>query len=256
MSESRLGLFLLALFCPAQALHAGEQQVTDFEEQHRNATASDFTIAATGGTQGLGMSIGCRFNPYIGVRLRGATLGYSSTETWGNQRTCLNLNGDNAGLLVDIHPFGSNFYLTAGLTFCESTMRYCARFTRGLGEDCHIQMGGFHFELRDDTAGEISGKYSWNKLQPYIGIGYTETITADYPFYYSIDLGINYMGSGKFRTGNKGHFTCQDPVWLTTSDATDEQINAAVRREGRDFFRFADRLRFYPVLQLSIGLQF
>ena len=256
MYESRLVLFLLALFCPAQALHAGEQQVTDFEEQHRNATAPDFTIAAIGGTQGLGMSIGYRFNPYIGVRLRGATLGYSSTETWGNQRTRLNLNGDNAGLLVDIHPFGGNFYLTAGLTFCESTMRYRARFPRGLGEDCHIQMGGFHFELRDDTAGEISGKYSWNKLQPYIGIGYTETITADYPFYYSIDLGINYMGSSTFRTGNQGHFTCQDPVWLTTSDATDAQINAAVRRDGRDFFRFADRLRFYPVRPLSIGLQF
>ena len=256
MPESRLVLFLLALFCPSYALHAGEQQVTDFEEQHRNATSPDFSIAATGGTQGLGLSIGYRFNPYIGVRLRGATLGYSSTETWGNQRTRLNLNGDNAGLLVDIHPFGGNFYLTAGLTHCESTMRYRARFTRGLGKDCHIQMGGFHFELREDSAGELSGKYSWNKLQSYLGIGYTETITVGYPLYYSIDLGINYMGNGKFRSSNKGYFTVQDPRWLTTSEATDEQINAAVRRESRDFFRLADRLRFYPVLQLSVGLQF
>ena len=117
-------------------------------------------------------------------------------------------------------------------------------------------MGGFHFELRDDTAGEISGQYSWDKLQPYIGIGYTETITVSYPLYYSTVLGINYMGSSKFRTGNKGHFTCQNPRWLTIREATDEQINAAVRREGRDFFRFTDRLRIYPVLQLSVGLQF
>ena len=39
-------------------------------------------------------------------------------------------------------------------------------------------------------------------------------------------------------------------------NATDEQINAAIRREGRDFFRFAERLRIYPVIQLSVGLQF
>ena len=99
--------------------------------------------------------------------MSGATIGYDCTETWGNQHTRLNLNGDNAGFLVDIYPFG-----------------------------------------------------------------------------------------GKFSNSNKGHFVCQDPRWLTISDATDEQINAAMRREGRDFFRFAERLRIYPVLQLSIGLQF
>ena len=198
------------------------------------------------------MSIGYRFNPYLGMRLRGDTIGYDCTETWGNQNTRLNLNGDNAGFLVDIYPFGGKFYLT----FCESTMRYRARFSRGLGEDCHIQMGGFHFELRDDNEGELSGKYSWNKLQPYIGIGYTDTLIDGYPLYYSLDLGINYMGRGKFSSSNKGHFVCQDPRWLTISDATDEQINAAMRREGRDFFRFAERLRIYPVLQLSVGLQF
>ena len=251
---SRISAFLLSLFCPSYVLHAGEPEIIDIVEQQY--TNPHFTLAATGGTQGLGMSMGYRFNPYLGMRLRGATIGYDCTETWGNQHTRLNLNGDNTGFLVDIYPFGGKFYLTAGLTFCESTMRYRARFSRGLGEDCHIQMGGFHFELRDDNEGELSGKYSWNKLQPYIGIGYTDTIIDGYPLYYSLDLGINYMGSGKFNSSNKGHFVCQDPQWLTISDATDEQINAAMRREGRDFFRFAERLRIYPVLQLSVGLQF
>ena len=125
MPESRLVLFLLALFCPSYALHAGEQQVTDFEKQHRNATSPDFSIAATGDTQGLGQSIGYRFNPYIGMRLRGATLGYSSTETGGNQRTRLNMDGDNAGILVDIYPFDGNF--------CSARMQNCSSTTPGAG---------------------------------------------------------------------------------------------------------------------------
>ena len=254
MTKSRIALFLLALFCPSYALRAGEPELNT---PHRSSTAPNFTIAATGGTQGLGMSIGYRFNPYIGVRLRGATIGYDCTETWGNQRTRLNLNGDNAGLLVDIYPFGGNFYLTAGLTYCESTMRYRARFkSPGVGGEYDIYMGGFEFQLVGDQPGEISGKYSWDKLQPYIGIGYADTLCDGYPLYYSIDLGINYMGSARFRTSNNGRFEYEDPRWLLAHNATDEQINAAVRREGHDFFKFAERLRFYPVLQLSVGLRF
>ena len=116
MPQSRLSLFLLALFCPASILHASEPEIADIEEQHRTTTGQRVSIAATGGTQGLGVSIGYRFNPYIGLRLRGATLGYDSTETWGNQRTRLSINGDNAGILVDIYPFGGKFYVCAGLT--------------------------------------------------------------------------------------------------------------------------------------------
>ena len=254
---SRFSFSLLALFCPSCILHAGEPESIDIQKLPSNPSVPNFTIAATAGTQGLGMSIGYRFNPYIGVRLRGATIGYDSTETWGTQNTRLNLNGDNAGFLVDIYPFGGNFYLTAGLTYCESTMRYRNQLHReSFGGECHFTMGGEQFELREVNDGEISGKYSWDKLQPYIGIGYTDAIIDSYPLYYSIDLGINYMGSGKLSTSNKGIFYRKDPGSNLTIEATDAQLNAAVRREGRDFFKLADRLRVYPVLQLSTGLQF
>ena len=79
---SRLSAFLLSLFCPSYVLHAGEPGIIDIVEQQY--TTPHFTLAATGGTQGLGMSIGYRFNPYLGMRLRGATIGYDCTETWGN----------------------------------------------------------------------------------------------------------------------------------------------------------------------------
>ena len=46
--------------------------------------------------------------------MSGATIGYDCTETWGNQHTRLNLNGDNAGFLVDIYPV---LQLSVGLQF-------------------------------------------------------------------------------------------------------------------------------------------
>ena len=221
-----------------------------------NTAAPVFSMAASAGTLGLGGSIGYRFNPHFGIRLRGAALSYHRTETWGSEKTRLQLNGDNAGLMLDYYPFGGKLYFTAGLTLSESNMRYRAQFYRKPGGDYHIHMGGFNFQLVDDTRGEISGTCSWNKLQPYLGIGYTDLIWSDYPLYYSLDLGLNYMGSGKLRTATHGHFIHKDPATNQWSEVTPAQIEAALRREGRDFFKIANRLHFYPVVQFSIGLQF
>lgn len=215
-----------------------------------------FSIAATGGTQGRGMSIGWRFNPYLGLRLRGAKLSYGYDDTWGNLPARLKLNGDNAGLLLDIYPFGGNFYITAGLTLCECNMRGKASFRRKESYDCIIELGGSKFMMLDDTYGEFSTKYAWDHVQPYFGIGYTDTIWEELPLYYAIDLGFNYMGTGKLRIANKGNLYFRDPKYYNWSQVSQRDIESALRSELCDFLEFAERLRFYPVVQLSIGLQF
>ena len=34
------------------------------------------------------------------------------------------------------------------------------------------------------------------------------------------------------------------------------QVESFIREDGRDFFKIADNLHVYPVLQLSVGLRF
>ena len=53
----------------------------------------------------------------VGFRLRGAVMDYNQFDDWSGSQSTVKLNGDNAGLLVDIYPFGGKFYISVGLRF-------------------------------------------------------------------------------------------------------------------------------------------
>ena len=246
--------FSLLLLTPA--LLAGTPEIIHSAEPPPIAGHPGFSIAASGGTQGLGMSIGYRPNPYVGFRLRGARLSYDYHDTWGNHPSLLKLNGDNAALLLDIYPFGGNFYITAGLTLSQAGMRSHATIRGKASGDTPVHLGGSEFIMRQSESGHLAASYDWNRVQPYFGIGYSDTLWENSSLYYSIDLGFNYMGSGRLKTASSGYFLTYDSRYFQWSEASRSDIAAAMHSELRDFLDFADKIRFYPVLQLSIGLQF
>lgn len=253
-----LSLLWALLVALVPALQAGELVLPASVDagQTDAAAYAPFSVAATAGTLGGGLSVGYRIHPNFGLRLEGTSLSYDGTEAWGSHQSRLRLQHGGFGVLVDYYPYGNGLRVSAGLRWNDSSMSYRARFQGRMGEDCLISMGGLHFQLTGDQKGEISGVYSWNALQPYLGIGYAEPIRDSSTLYYAVDLGFHYMGSGKLRVGNRGRFEQQDPASHVWSDVSQEQLNAAVRREGRDFFRIAEHLNFYPVLQLSLGMRF
>ena len=67
----------------------------------------------------------------------------------------------------------------------------------------------------------------------------------------SIDLGINYMGNGKFRSSNKGYFTVEDPRWLTTSEATDIPSNDPIGLKACARFKRLVAVSFEPSERIS-----
>lgn len=218
-------------------------------------TPQPFSVALSGGTQGLGGSIGYRVSPHLGFRLQGAVLGYEQTDHWHCGRSRLQLNGNNAGLLMDIYPFGGNFYLTAGLCLSETNMRYKHNYTKSTGGELNIRIGQLDCILTQNNSAAISARYDWNHIQPYIGIGYSGSIENYEHFYYAIDLGLNYIGNGKYRVSHRGNLRYPDANNLR-HNITDDQLKVAIRQEERSFFKIADKLHFYPVLQLSVGLRF
>ena len=244
---------LLSLLLVTPALMAGTPEIISSANTVPNSGNPDFSIAASGGTLGLGTSIGYRPNAYVGFRLRGATLSYNYHDTWDTHPCHLKLNGDNAAFLLDIYPFGGNFYITAGITLSHASMRSHTAIRGKIGYDTIVHIGGREFIMCETELGHLSASYDWNRIQPYFGIGYTDTLWKGSPLYYSIDLGFNYMGSGSLKTASSGYFITKTDRW---HEATQSDISAAMHRELSDFLDFADKIRFYPVLQLSIGLQF
>lgn len=64
------------------------------------------------------------------------------------------------------------------------------------------------------------------------------------------------MGSGRLRSNSTGELRIREQRLYTWRDATQSEITAAMSYELSDFLDFAEKLRFYPVLQLAIGLRF
>ena len=218
------------------------------------APATSFDINA--GTQGAGISLGYNINPGVRLRLRGAMLSYSANENWSDSDARLKLYGNNVGLLVDIFPGEGNFYISAGLNFSENKMRCRSRIYREPGMAANAVVGGIEYAVSGSEQAEIYGKYSWNHAQPYIGIGYQDSLLGSSTFYYSLDLGINFMGSGNLTVGSSGNLNYRDTTTDQMKPVTNSVLEESIRKEGRDFFKIADDLCVYPVLQLGIGARF
>lgn len=234
-------LFTLATLCALPSLGKDAQNLS-------------FDINA--GTQGAGAGIGYKINPSVRLRLRGALLSYSENEDWGDSDARLKIYGNNVGLIVDIFPGGGNFYISAGLNFSESKMRCRSRIYREPGMAANAIVGGTEYSVTDGDFADINGKYSWNHAQPYIGIGYQDSLLGSSTFYYSVDLGINFMGSGELTANSSGNLRYRDPASNQFKPVTDSVLESSIRKEGRDFFKIADDLCVYPVLQFAIGARF
>lgn len=215
-----------------------------------------FSFDVNAGTQGAGISIGYKINPGVRLRLRGAVLGYSSDEDWSGSKAELKLYGNNVGLLVDMFPGKGNFYISAGLNFSENKMRCRSRIHRESDTDAGATLGGTEYSVTEGTHADIHGKYSWNHAQPYIGIGYQSALFGSNTFYYSAEIGVNFMGSGELTVGSSSNLRYRDPATKQFKPVTDDVLESSIRKEGRDFFRIADDLCVYPVLQFAIGARF
>ena len=219
-----------------------------------NKTELSFDVNA--GTQGAGVSLGYKLSPSVRLRLRGAMLSYEQNENWSDSQGQLKLYGDNVGLLVDIFPGEGNFYITAGLNFSENKMRCRSRIDRKPGMVGTATVGGIEYSIIEGTHAELNGKYSWNHAQPYIGIGYQDDLFDSSSFYYSLDLGVNFMGSGNLTVSGSDNLRYHDTATGEWKPATEAVMEESIRKEGRDFFKIADDLNVYPVVQFAIGARF
>lgn len=219
-------------------------------------TTQPLSIDLNAGTQGAGISVGYKLNPNVRLRIRGAMLSYSGNENWSDMQGQLKLYGNNVGILVDMYPAGRNFYISAGLNFSENKMRCRARYYRATGMAGTASFGGTEYSFHRSHVAEITGKYSWNHAQPYLGIGYQDTLNCCTECYYCIDLGVNFMGSGNLTVGSTGDLQYREPSTGELRPVTNEVLERSIRKEGRDFFKIADNLCVYPVLQFSIGTSF
>lgn len=248
-------LFVVVLVVSA-VVRAGEMRAGSVRSEYSDRTFSRYSVGVSSGTLGIGAGVGYQVSERVRLRLRGAYLNYDRKEQWGSMDSRIQIHGNNAGMLIDFFPFGERFYISAGLNLCESQAEYRAQFRQKAGMQNMVHFGGRDYKVTEGDYASISGDYRWNKLQPYIGIGYQDYVFDRPWLMYSIDMGICYMGQGDMSVQASGGLKSRDPETCQWKPISPGELEQGIRQEGKDFFELADSLRFYPVLQMSISAVF
>ena len=220
-----------------------------------NAPANDavgITFDVNVGTQGIGLSLGYEFNEYFKMRLRGAYLSYVHEDTWSDVDGEFDIDGNNVGIIADYHPFGGVFRISAGVNFSNLTLT--ANGSMEHGHEGTYDFGDYTFVVNGNKA-TVEAEYDWRNVQPYLGIGWSSDGEGDKSLYFTLDIGVNFIGKGKFSIGSTGGIEAyRNGEHL--GNATDDILENAIREEGKDFFKIADDIFVYPVIQFGMGYRF
>ena len=136
---------------------------------------------------------------------------------------------------------GSNFRLTAGLVYNNN------RFD---AEGKADPLGKFSINGTTYTAADVgilSGRVSYRKAAPYLGIGWGNALAQDSRWHVNADLGAFYQGNANVQLASIGCATSQTVCKALASDV------AALRDSFGDDL---NKYKFYPVLRASLSYRF
>ena len=246
---------------PLATTNIPTENMPELQAAKRNALGVFFDINA--GTQGVGFNIGYEFNRYLKLRFRSGFMSYSYSDNWDEMDFDAKFQGNNRGLILDVHPFAGKFHVSAGLNFNPIKLEAKGHLDgsqyaiNGVDYSKTYELGDTQYRLQNGTLdGWVFGKYSWRSCQPYLGIGWSSDGDGDRSLYFSFDLGLNFMGSGNFSVSSSGGVE-QAPIgtdnWTPLDDNT---LKDSLMEEGKDFFKIADKIYVWPVLQIGIGYRF
>lgn len=145
-------------------------------------------------------------------------------------------------VLFDWYAFsGSQFRLTGGLVYNGN------RFDATGKPD---SLG--HFSINHDSytaadVGMLSGRVSYRKAAPYLGIGWGNALAEDGRLHVNADLGAFYQGNANVQLASIGCTTSQLVCQTLASDV------AAVRQSFGDDL---NKYKFYPVLRAGLSYRF
>ncbi len=221
------------------------------EETQFRGVFTDVTV----GTQGIGMDVGYSFNKCIKLRVRGTMLQYEREVVWSNVNVKSKLKNSCCGLILDVHPFGGAFRLSAGVNIAPLHVDAAGDLSSVGVRDGIYSLGDYEYKV--EGAGRVFGRYKWNTFQPYIGFGWSFISKSEHVWFFSTDLGVNIIGKGKMSVGYDGKVTQRyKGTGAEFSPVDMSALEDSIREEGKDFFKIADKMVVYPVVHFGVGCRF
>lgn len=201
-----------------------------------SASAPDFAGAALkAGTAGVGADVTLGLSDNINLRV-GLNYFSHTHESFDNGEKDLigKLNLQTAPLLADWHPSAGNFRVSAGLFINNN------RLSLDAVPGAEIDFNDVEYRVES-----FSGNMSFNRLSPYIGIGYGNAARGGSRFGFSFDFGVMFHGTPKI----SAEAVAADPG---RQEALERDLDAELNNLRDD----ADPFKFYPVLSFGALYRF
>ncbi len=203
---------------------------------------ADVDIAGQVGTTGVGFHATMPIKPNLNARVGLGYLGYTYSGRTSDLDYDLKLTAKTYDALLDWYPRDdSKFRITTGLSYNGNKIDVRGRSNA---------VGSYTIQGNTYNAasfGNVTGKVDFNKVAPYLGIGWGRPSVKDKGWSFSTDLGVLFQGSPKSSLTHSG---CTAPAAMCNQFSSDlAKENAALRAEVGKF-------KAYPVLRVGISYKF
>ncbi len=160
---------------------------------------------------------------------------------------------------IDLHPFKSSFYLTAGIFANGNRLHLRASDPSGQEE---YRIGDSDRVYTSDPSDplKLSGRARFRSAAPLLGLGWGNAMQGDSNVYFRFELGALLQGSPTVSLKASGSAIDQQSglSFSTTGNGLPAQIFQAQLDEERQSLEhdIGDIIKVYPSLTLAFGLRF
>lgn len=209
------------------------------------AHAADVAIGGKGGTLGLGVELTVGLSRQWNTRLGVNGFDYSDRREASDIEYDAEAQLRTAAALLDFHPGGHGFRLTAGAIWNGTKVEGSS-----LPPDSGFyDIGGVRVPV--DILGTLDADAEWDPFAPYVGLGWGNAVGANQKVGFSFDIGAIFQGEAD--------------VELTPVLPADSPINTPLGRqaleilldrEEADIEDDAAEYDIYPVVSIGVTYRF
>jgi hypothetical protein len=200
------------------------------------AEGSNFALSAKAGTLGLGLEGSTSLNPNFNARVGANTFSYDYGNTASGIKYDVDLKLLTLAGLVDWFPFSNGLRLSAGAMVNYNELDMNATSSSS------YEIGGTTYTPAD--VGTLSGNLDFNRLAPYLGVGFGNPFEKDSSWSFNFDLGVLFQGSPDLSVSTTGAL------------ATNAAFQADLEKEKQDLKNTLNEFKYYPVISFGITYRF
>lgn len=208
---------------------------------------AEVAIAAKAGTLGLGAELTVGLSPQVNVRLGANGYNYEDED-----REVSDIDYDaeanlrTATALLDWHPGGRGFRLTAGAVYNDTSVEgHSLPPASGF-----YDIGGVPVPV--GLVGTLDAKADFDPVVPYAGLGWGNAVAGNKKIGFFVDLGVVFQGKADVTL--TPNIPANSPI--NTTPGARQALDILLRREEQDLEDEVADYDLYPVVAIGLSYRF